>query len=304
MEKPANKRISEKAHTKHLRLHLPVAPACDIQCNYCIRKFDCVNETRPGVTSAVLKPFEAMERVRAIMERTTGVSVIGIAGPGDPLANEATFETLGLVHKEFPEIILCISTNGLLLQERLDELLECGVKSITVTINALTTETAEKVYSHIIFEGKKLTGIPAAKELLQNQWDGLASAIGAGLIVKVNSIYIPGINEGEVPRIAARAVGMGAGIMNVMPLIPQARFETLARPSCGMLAKMRDECRTHMPQMTHCKQCRAYAFGLLGGGQGHGTGAASLQDRGGLLRECLRGFFRKRAGKIPQAIDV
>ena len=27
---------------------------CNIQCNYCDRKFDCTNESRPGVTSGVL----------------------------------------------------------------------------------------------------------------------------------------------------------------------------------------------------------------------------------------------------------
>ncbi len=32
------------------RLHLPVAPNCNIQCNYCNRKYDCANENRPGVT--------------------------------------------------------------------------------------------------------------------------------------------------------------------------------------------------------------------------------------------------------------
>ena len=268
---PANKRIaenhpcfSEKAHKKYGRLHLPVAPKCNIQCNYCIRKSDCVNETRPGVTSAVLGPLEAMERVRAIMDRTSGVSVIGIAGPGDPLANEATFETLCLIHKEFPEIILCISTNGLMLPVRLHDLLACGVQSITVTINALTIGTAEKIYAHVFREGEMLTGKAAAGALVQNQWEGLSMAIGAGLIVKVNSIYIPGVNEDEVPRIAARAGGMGAEIMNVMPLIPQAAFKGISRPSCGMLSKMREECRAHMPQMTHCKQCRADAFGLQG----------------------------------------
>ena len=42
------------------RVHLPVAPKCNILCNYCNRKFDCVNESRPGVTSAVLTPRQAV----------------------------------------------------------------------------------------------------------------------------------------------------------------------------------------------------------------------------------------------------
>ena len=273
MKNELNKRLlnnhpcfSEEAHKKFGRLHLPVAPACNIQCNYCIRKFDCVNETRPGVTSRVLKPSEAIERVRVIMERGgSGLSVIGIAGPGDPLANDSTFETLEPIHREFPEMILCISTNGFLLPERLDGLLECGVESVTITINALTAQTAQRIYSSAFYEGKRLTGEEAAAKLLHNQWSGLSRALAAGLAVKINSIFIPGVNEDEIQMIAFNASRMGAEIMNVMPLIPQAGFKDIPRPSCGMLNEMREKCRAYMPQMTHCKQCRADAFGLLGG---------------------------------------
>jgi len=37
-----------------------VAPKCNILCNYCNRKYDCINESRPGVASAVLKPRRAI----------------------------------------------------------------------------------------------------------------------------------------------------------------------------------------------------------------------------------------------------
>ena len=53
---------------KYGRLHLPVAPACNIQCAFCVRKHDCVAESRPGVTSRVLTPRQALQRVRLVME--------------------------------------------------------------------------------------------------------------------------------------------------------------------------------------------------------------------------------------------
>ena len=40
---------SEGAHHHYARIHVAVAPACNIQCNYCNRKYDCSNESRPGV---------------------------------------------------------------------------------------------------------------------------------------------------------------------------------------------------------------------------------------------------------------
>lgn len=35
---------SEEAHHHYARMHVAVAPACNIQCNYCNRKYDCANE--------------------------------------------------------------------------------------------------------------------------------------------------------------------------------------------------------------------------------------------------------------------
>lgn len=256
--------FSREAHRKFGRMHLPVAPVCNIQCRYCIRKYDCANESRPGITSKVLTPSEALERVRVVVERNDRLSVVGIAGPGDPLANDTTFKTLRAINREFPELILCISTNGLMLSERLEDIVRCGVKSITITINAVLPETAENIYSHVTYRGKTLKGRDAAECLLCNQWKGLRNAIDAGLIVKVNSVLIPGVNDEEIPLIAWLAGGKGADLMNIIPLIPQAEFECLQRPTHNMLSDLREECIKYIPQMTHCRQCRADACGILG----------------------------------------
>lgn len=252
------------AHNKFSRVHLPVAPKCSIQCKYCIRKYDCANESRPGITSKVLSLSEATERVRILLERNDHISVIGIAGPGDPLVNESTFKVLNAIKKEYPEILTCLSTNGLYLSERLEDIVRCGVKSLTITINAVTTETAEKIYSWVIYRGRRYTGRDAAEVLLFNQWRGLRNAIDAGIIVKINTVFMPSVNASEIPLIAKHAGENGADIMNIIPLIPQADFEHLSMPSRDMIKMMRDECSPFIPQMNHCRQCRADAFGVIG----------------------------------------
>ena len=84
------------------RIHLPVAPQCNIQCNYCDRKFDCANESRPGVTSSVLTPQHAIAYLDRAIAKTPYLKVVGIAGPGDPFANpEETLETLRLVRDKY-----------------------------------------------------------------------------------------------------------------------------------------------------------------------------------------------------------
>ncbi len=256
--------FSKEAHHRFGRIHLPVAPACNIQCRYCIRKYDCANESRPGITSRVMTPYEALERVRTFIDRNDRITVIGIAGPGDPLANDSTFEVMSSIHKEFPELTLCVSTNGLNLPDRLDALVRCGVRSITVTINAVTPDMAEKVYAWATYKGKRYTGKEAGACIVNNQWRGLTNAIDAGLMVKVNTVYIPGVNDAEIPLIAWHAGERGADIMNIMPLIPQAEFEGRERPTAEMLNRKRAACERHIPQMTHCRQCRADACGVLG----------------------------------------
>lgn len=78
---------SEEAHHHYARMHVAVAPACNIQCHYCNRKYDCANESRPGVVSELLTPDQAAKKVMAVAANIPKMTVLGIAGPGDPLAN-------------------------------------------------------------------------------------------------------------------------------------------------------------------------------------------------------------------------
>ena len=112
---------SEEAHHHYARMHVAVAPACNIQCNYCNRKYDCANESRPGVVSEKLTPEQAAKKVLAVASTIPQMTVLGIAGPGDPLANpEKTFKTFELIAKTAPDIKLCLSTNGLALPDHVD----------------------------------------------------------------------------------------------------------------------------------------------------------------------------------------
>lgn len=254
--------FSKEAHAKFGRLHLPVAPLCNIRCRHCIRTYGCADESRPGITSRVLKPAEAAERVGLMMDRDRNLTVVGIAGPGDPLANDSTFETLSRIHREFPELILCVSTNGLSLPERMEDLLHAGVRSITITMNALTPLVAEKIYSRANHRGRVYHGREAAEMITHNQQRGLINAIDTGFMIKVDTIYMPGINDVEVPLIAWFAGIKGADVHNIIPLIPRAQLAHLVKPTHEMLSKMRSECSRHIEQMTHCGQCRAEACGM------------------------------------------
>ena len=254
-------------HHKNGRMHLAVAPKCNIKCGYCTRKHDCANESRPGVTSRLLTPQEAIEKVRQVMASPVVgpiIKVIGIAGPGDPLANEQTFETFKLVKEEFPHLMLCMSTNGLLLPESIDRLHELGLHSLTVTINAVDPKVGAQIYKHISYHGRHYTGVEAAEILIANQFEGLKRAGELGMTIKVNSVLVPGVNDDQIPLIAARVKMLGAFVMNIMPIIPQADFADIKPPSEVRMAEIRRANEGIIGQFAHCKQCRADAIGLIG----------------------------------------
>jgi nitrogen fixation protein NifB len=257
---------NECAHRKFARMHLPIAPKCNIQCNFCNRKYDCTNESRPGVTSEVLTPEQAVEKVRFVKSKVPYLSVIGIAGPGDPLANEETFRTLELVGKEFPEMTLCLSTNGLNLPKSVERLKALNVRFITVTMNAIDPEVGSRIYDFVHYEGKNYRGVEAAAILLKNQQEGIRKAADAGMLVKVNAVLIPGINADHLPAVAKRAKELGAYIVNILPLIPVpgTRFENVPAPTAKQRKELQDLCEVDIRQMRHCRQCRADAIGLLG----------------------------------------
>ncbi len=256
---------SRDAHREFARMHVPVAPCCNIQCNYCNRKYDCCNESRPGVTSEVLTPEQAAKKVAYTKSKIPNLSVVGIAGPGDPLANEETFHTLELVSRETPDLILCISTNGLALPGNAQRLYDLGVRFITVTMNACDPDVGAQIYGSVLWQGRSLKGRKAAKALIAHQTEGIERCAALGMLVKVNIVMIPGINDGHIPDLVRYVKGRGAYIVNILPLIPVdgTPFAKRKAPTPKERREMMDHCSLDARMMRHCRQCRADAIGLL-----------------------------------------
>ena len=249
------------------RVHLPVAPRCNIQCNFCNRKFDCVNESRPGVASAVLTPRQAVAWLAEVIKRRPETAVAGIAGPGDPFANPAeTLETLCLVRERFPELLLCVATNGLAIGPHIDELARLKVSHVTVTVCAVDPEIGAEIYAWARDGRQPLRGEAAAALLIERQFDAIGRLSERGILVKVNSILVPGVNDAHIPVIADAVASLGAGIMNVMPMVRVggSAFEDIEPPDAMTVARVRLQSGLKLPQMSHCARCRADAAGIIG----------------------------------------
>ena len=255
---------SSAAHFRFGRIHVPVAPRCNIQCNYCIRKYACPNENRPGVTMRVVSPDEALQTIRQAVTRDPRLKVLGVAGPGDALANDATLATFNRVKDEFPTLTRCISTNGLLLPDRIEAIDRAGITTITITINAVDPDIGEQIYSHVRYQGKTYRGREAFEILNRNQLEGLREASYRGMLVKINSVLIPGVNDKHMAEVARVVKDHGAYIMNIIPMLPLAKFAHLEEPSLELVNKIRAECAPIIEQFRNCQRCRADAIGIPG----------------------------------------
>ena len=266
---------SEEAHHYFARMHVAVAPACNIQCNYCNRKYDCANESRPGVVSERLTPEQGARKVVAVAQSVPQLSVLGVAGPGDALYDwRHTKATFDLVARQLPDIKLCIATNGLALPEHVDEIVAMNIDHVTITINMIDPEIGAKIYPWIYFEHKRWKGIEAAQILHHRQMLGLDMLAERGVLVKVNSVLIPGINDAHLVEVNREVKARGAFLHNVMPLISDPAHGThygltgQRGPTAQELKKVQDACEGGAKMMRHCRQCRADAVGLLGEDRG------------------------------------
>lgn len=249
---------------KYGRVHLPVAPRCNIKCNYCNRLFDCANEGRPGVTSRVMQPEESLTYLAAAMA-TGRITVAGIAGPGDPLANpDQTFMTLRLVKRKYPQLLRCLSTNGLAAMTHISEIIHYA-SHVTLTVNAVDAEIGSKVYKWIRLGDRVQTGADAASIMLERQLEAIRHLKRAGVIVKVNTVVIPGVNDAHTEEIARVMAQLSVDMYNAMPLFPVkgTPFGVVTEPSAAEIAKLRKRASAHLPQMNHCARCRADAAGLI-----------------------------------------
>lgn len=255
----------------HGRLHLPVSPSCNIQCRFCARsKHEAAASgpntfaQQPGVSRTLVRPEEAAELVGRALSLSPDLAVVGIAGPGDTLATGHAIETFRIIHRQFPHLINCMSTNGLLLERYAEELVDVGVQTLTVTVNAVSPAILKDICSFIVLDWERYDGEEGAALLIEAQKRGIALAAKLGLVVKINTVLIPPLNGAHIAEIAETVAVLGANIFNIIPLIPSQEFAAIAAPSCEELAQARNEADAYLSVFRHCQHCRADAFGVPG----------------------------------------
>jgi cyclic pyranopterin phosphate synthase len=162
-------------------LRVSVTDRCNLRCFY------CMNDKVQFLPKQEVLSLEELERLCASFIRL-GVRKLRLTG-GEPLARPGIMNLVGrlgqrLAKREFSELTL--TTNGTLLAQHAAELAAAGVRRINVSLDTLTPAKFRNITGHDGL-GDVIAGIDAARQ--------------AGIAVRINTVALGGVNDGEYDRL-------------------------------------------------------------------------------------------------------
>jgi len=180
---------------------ISITDACNLRCLYCM----------PNGYIAKHYNFLTVEEIKNIVIALSrlGVNRIRVTG-GEPLVRNDIIEIIKTINQVEGIDDIGITTNGILLGEKIYELIQNGLKRVNISLDTLKEDRF-----------KKLTGGDLKRVL-----DGLNKSIELGLIVKVNMIPIKGINDDEIVDFIymTKHLNIDVRFIELMPIGEATRF--------------------------------------------------------------------------------
>jgi cyclic pyranopterin phosphate synthase len=180
------------------KLRVSVTDKCNMRCGYCMPK----NNTKWFDSTEVLS-FEEIIRLSSIFAKL-GVEKIRITG-GEPLVRPLIENLIKSIAKIANIKSIGLTTNGLLLSDRVEELKSSGLTSVNISLDSFKEDRF-----------KMMTGIDGLDKVISS----IQKAKDAGFDVKINTVVIRGWNDDEVVEFAnfARHTGITVRFIEFMPL--------------------------------------------------------------------------------------
>jgi MoaA/NifB/PqqE/SkfB family radical SAM enzyme len=95
------------------------------------------------------------------------------------------------------------------LPESVEELSKHNIDHVTITINCVDPDVGAKIYPWIFWNNKRIMGREGAAILIEQQQKGLEMLTARGILVKVNSVMIPGVNDEHLEGSVESGQGQG-----------------------------------------------------------------------------------------------
>jgi cyclic pyranopterin phosphate synthase len=173
-------------------LRVSVTDRCNFRCVYCMPR-DVFGADYAFLPRAALLSFEEIARV-ARVAAGLGVEKLRLTG-GEPLVRRDLERLIELLAGIDGLRDITLTTNGVLLPQKVRALADAGLRRVTVSLDALDDQT---------FMAANDAGVPVARVLA-----GIEAASAAGLPVKVNAVVKRGLNEHAVLDLARHFRGTG-----------------------------------------------------------------------------------------------
>jgi len=168
-------------------------------------------------------PLQALTPAEALMEvdRHQGLASVELSGPGDPLASMAsTLETIVSLRKQYPTLVISLTTLGIGGVQHTAGLAAAGLNSINLLVDTLDPAIAEKLYAWIR-PGKKTVPLKQIVPLLlEEQLKTVRAMAQAGIAVSIQTTVYPEINADQIEEIAEGMAAHGAKGMRLLPFCP------------------------------------------------------------------------------------
>jgi GTP 3',8-cyclase len=198
--RPANAKMIDSFGRAISYLRVSVTDRCDLRCFY------CMSEDMTFLPKADLLTLEELDRLCSVFI-ARGTRKLRLTG-GEPLVRRnvmSLFRTLSRHLGTGALDELTLTTNGSLLARFADELHDCGVRRINVSLDTLDAAKFREITRWGDFD-RVIAGIDAARK--------------AGLHVKINTVALKNMNEDEVPDLVrwAHGLGMDLTLIEVMPM--------------------------------------------------------------------------------------
>ena len=164
-------------------LRISLTDKCNLRCRYCMPK--------EGISPLRHEEVLTLEEIHRVARLLTelGIRKIRITG-GEPLVRRNSMELIRRLSElpEQPELVM--TTNGVLLEEHLEELAKRGLRKINISLDTCDRDTY-----------RELTG----KDALDRVNAAIDRALSMGFLVKVNAVLVRGINEKDAEALAGLA---------------------------------------------------------------------------------------------------
>jgi GTP 3',8-cyclase len=181
-------------------LRVSVTDRCDFRCTYCMAE---------NMTFLPKKDLLTLEELNRLCSAfiAKGVRRIRLTG-GEPLVRKNIMflvRELGRHVQAGSLDELTITTNGSQLARHAQELYDCGVRRINVSLDTLDPDRFHAI--------TRWGDLPKVMQ-------GIEAAQAAGLKIKLNTVALKGFNEQEIPEIIrfAHGRGMDLTVIETMPM--------------------------------------------------------------------------------------